>query len=118
MKIDGLDFEILSYLLFTDGEPKTVCDVVVDTLNPKDKYDLIKQTNKLEYRFKKLLKEKLLTCEVRDKKRYYSINVENMLYGDGILSIGNDIIDIGDCLILQLKDKSYYVVFLGDENDV
>lgn len=118
MKIDELDFDILNYLMYADGEPKTVCDVVRATSNPEDDYEMIKQTNKLEYRFKKLLKEKLLTCETKDKKRYYSINVDSMYYGEGHLSIGDDTLDIGQALVLELKNKNYYVVFLDNEEFV
>jgi len=111
MNLDELDFDILNYLMYSEGE-KTVCDVVRDTLNPNDDYEMIKQTNKLEYRFKKLLKEKLLLCETKDKKRYYRINVDSMYFGEGHLSIGENTIDMGNALILELKDKSYYVVFV------
>ena len=114
MKIDELDFEIVSYLLFTDGKPKTVCDIVRSTINPKDDYEMIKQSNKLDYRCKKLQKDGILIQTIKNGKKYYKTNLDSIYYGEGVLKIGDTTLDIGKAIILELKDNRYYVAFIDN----
>jgi len=114
MKIDELDFEIVSYLLYNDGEPKTVCDIVRSTLNPKDDYEMIKQSNKLDYRCKRLEKDGILIESIKVNKKYYETNLDSIYYGEGILKIGDNTIDIGNAIVLELKDSRYYVAFIDN----
>ena len=114
MKIDELDFEIISYLLFNDSVPQTVCDIVRSTLKPKDDYEMIKHTNKLDYRCKKLQKDGILTQSIIAGKKYYKTNLENIYYGEGMLKIGEVTVNIGKAIVLELKDSRYYVAFIDD----
>nr|BDI55197.1 MAG: DNA-binding protein containing wHTH domain [uncultured archaeon] len=115
MNIDDLDLTLMMFFLEFNGKTHTSCDVVKVIYAPESNAELIKLTTRVNYRLNKWVKQNVFLKEFKQegKKKiaYYTINLEGIYYGDAELSIVGKKIDIGEAIILELKNGQYFVVF-------
>ena len=113
MKFDSLDIQI--FHAFIENESLTSTDIAKIIFNPKNRNELISKNTMIDYRMKKWLKSGLIINISTNKVRHYSLNDEIITFGESHLTVDGKQIDMGQALIIDLKDNGYLVKFLNEE---
>ncbi len=115
MNIDDLDLMLMMFFLEYNGQTHTSCDVVKVIYSPETNAELTKLTTRVNYRLNKWVNRNVFIKEIKEegnkKIPYYTVNLEAIYYGDVELSVVGKKIDIGEAIVLELKDGQYFVVF-------
>lgn len=113
MKFDDIDVKMLD--IFTDYESLTCTDIAKLIFNPKDRNEMIAKNSFIDYRLKQWIKNKILSVEIKEKKKLYSFNKEVITFGDSFISVDNKKIDMGLALVIDLAQNGYLVKFITEE---
>lgn len=118
MNINDVDLAIFLYFLECEQETFTVVDIAKELFKPEDRECLIKKVSMINYRLRKWVKQGLFSVNVEHGVKYYSLNMQNIHYGDSSLTINNDSIETGKAIALQMKDNDYLIVCFLQKSDV
>ena len=115
MKFDDLNMQILRFFLQSE-ETLTTSDVAKFIFKPKNRDELIKKTNLIDYRMKQMAKNKIITFEIENGIRYYCLIEENFTYGESYLTVNGKQIETGLAITYKLPDNNYIIKFLEEED--
>ena len=115
MKFDDLDMQILRIFL-QDEDNLTTSDVAKFIFKPKNRDALIKKTNLIDYRMKKLAKDNIITFEIENGIRYYCLIEEKFTFGESYLTVNGKQIETGLAITYKLPDNNYIIKFLEEED--
>lgn len=111
MALDDIDIGILAFL--SDTPDSTTTDISKALFKPP--YNLGKLDSFIRYRMKRFVEEKLVATIKKERKNYYSVNEERVIFGDGILRMnGQGEINIGYFLVFKTKTDQTIAVSLDD----
>ena len=114
VNVDELDKEIFKVFLTYQNVPLTSVDIVT-ALNGKIKREQkIKITSKITYHLKKLHKQKILQKKLEGNTSKYFLHVDKAYFGQGKLLVDNHVLNMGECLALNILDDANIVIFLDD----
>lgn len=115
MNIDDLDLMLMMFFLEYNGKTHTSVDAVKVLYAPDNRNDMIKLVNRVNYRLDKWVKQNVFIREIKEEKNkkiaYYTVNLEGIYYGEAKLNIVGKKINVGEAIVLELKDGQYFVVF-------
>ena len=115
MNIDDLDLMLMMFFLEYNGKTHTSVDVVKVLYDPDNRDDMIRFTNRVNYRLDKWVKLNIFQKEIKHERNkniaYYTVNLDGIYYGEAELNIVGKKINAGVAIVLELKDGQYLVAF-------
>ena len=116
MKIDQTDLNLFLFFLENGSLTHTVVDAVKDLFSPKNRDEMIKKTSMLTYRLKRWVKDGMFGVHNEKGVNKYTINIDNILYDDSSIIVGDATIQMGRAIVFEMKDNNYIVCFLEQKN--
>lgn len=113
MKFDTIDLKIFN--AFVENNCLTSTDIAKTVFKPKNRDEMIAKNTLITYRLKKWLKSGLIINETINKVKNYSLNEDLITFGESHLIVNGIKIEMGQALIIDLKDNGYIVKFLDEE---
>lgn len=113
MKFDSIDLAIFN--TFVENDTLSSTDIAKLVFKPKNRDELIVKNNLIDYRLKKWLKSGLIIYTLDNKIKKYNLNDDIITFGESKLSINGTSVDMGNALIIDMKNNGYIVKFLDEE---
>lgn len=113
MKFDSTDIKIFN--AFVDNEYLTSTDIAKMIFTPKNRDEMIAKNTLISYRLKKWLKSGLIINNTVSGTKHYSLNDELITIGESFLTVDGKQIEMGNALIIDIKNNGYIIKFLDEE---